>query len=543
MSQQQQGYSQPDWNNPPQYQPNYNDNNNNNYQQQQQQPYDQEAGHPNNDYGPPPPINYATKPSESGDTFEERFKVTKPKWNDLPFTFLFLLVLAGYVALTIITLRAYSLTHWFQGSGIYTDAKAFTLNTSTLILFVFVICVSVVLSFIYFALARIFTKFFIYFSFIMSIIMGLATAIYYLAVGYYSAGIVFLIFSVLQIMFFWSARSRIPFATLVLQIVIDATRAVPSIYIVSLLGAIVATAFSIFYAISIISAYVKFSPNPDNPGCNVTGGSCSNGKLIGSLIYMTFAGFYISEVIKNVIHVTISGVYGTWYYCYKSDQGMPRWPAFGSFKRAMTYSFGSISFGSLLISFVNFVRYLLEVIRSAQLQSGEGGIAALFITICLCCVDCFLGLIQWLITYFNHYAYTVVALYGKAYIPAAKDTWSIIRARGIDALINDCLIDKVLSLGVLLIAYVAALFAYLYLRYTDPPYNSDGGYYPIVIGFTMVIALQIGDIITVAIRAGTATFFVALARDPDVFRLSYPGLYDELLRAYPAVREKLGQAW
>ncbi|KAF5103732.1 hypothetical protein D0Z03_000068 [Geotrichum reessii] len=539
MSQPQQGYNQPDWNNPPQYQPNYN---NNNYYQQQQN-YDQEAGNANNDYGPPPPINYATKPNESGETFEERFKVSKPKWNDIPFTILFLAVLGGYIALAVITIRAYSITHWFQGDGIYSDANAFTLNTSTIILFVFTISVSVVLAFIYFALARIFTKFFIYFSFIMSIIVGLATAIYYLAVGYYSAGIVFLIFSVLQILFFWSARSRIPFATLVLQIVIDATRVVPSIYFVSFFGAIAITAFAIFFAISMVSAYVKFSPNSNNPGCDVSAGSCSNGKLIGSLIYITFAGFYISEVIKNVTHVTISGAYGTWYYCYKSDQGMPKWPAFGSFKRAMTYSFGSISFGSLLISIVNLIRYLLEIVRSAQMQSGEGGIAALFITICLCCVDCFLSLIQWLITYFNHYAYTVVALYGKAYIPAAKDTWTIIRARGIDALINDCLIDKVLSLGVLLISYVAALFSYLYLRYTNPPYNRGGGYYPIVIGFTMVIALQIGNIVTVAIRAGTATFFVALARDPDVFRMSYPTLYDELLRAYPAVREKLGQAY
>lgn len=539
MSQPQQGYNQPDWNNPPQYQPNYN---NNNYYQQQQN-YDQEAGNANNDYGPPPPINYATKPHESGETFEERFKVSKPKWNDIPFTLLFLAVLGGYIALAIITIRSYSITHWFQGNGIYSDANAFTLNTSTIILFVFTISVSVVLAFVYFALARIFTKFFIYFSFIMSIIVGLATAIYYLAVGYYSAGIVFLIFSVLQILFFWSARSRIPFATLVLQIVIDATRAVPSIYLVSFFGAIAITAFAIFFAISMVSTYVKFSPNSNNPGCNVSAGSCSNGKLIGSLIYITFAGFYISEVIKNVTHVTISGAYGTWYYCYKSDQGMPKWPAFGSFKRAMTYSFGSISFGSLLISIVNLIRYLLEIVRSAQMQSGEGGIAALAITLCLCCVDCFLSLIQWLITYFNHYAYTVVALYGKAYIPAARDTWTIIRARGIDALINDCLIDKVLSLGVLLISYVAALFSYLYLRYTDPPYNRGGGYYPIVIGFTMVIALQIGNIVTVAIRAGTATFFVALARDPDVFRMSYPTLYDELLRAYPAVREKLGQAY
>lgn len=552
----QQGYATPNWNQPPEYGPdqnqqqynyNNNQNQNQNYQPYNNQPNYQQNGNNNQpqydqeaNMGAPPPINYATKPNETGVTFEERFEVKKPKWNDIPFTILFLAVLGGFIAIAVICIRAYGITHWFQGDGIYSNSNTFSLNTSTIILLVFVVVVSVILSFVYFTLARIFTKQFIYMSFILSLLLGFGVAIYFLVMKYWSAGIVFLIFAVFQLMFFLSARSRIPFATLVLKIVIDATRALPSIYIVSLLGALFTTAFSIFWTIVLISAYVKFDPSNSNPGCDVSGGGCSNGKLIGVIIFITFAGFYISEVIKNTIHVTISGVYGTWYYCFKSDQGMPRWPAFGSFKRAMTYSFGSISFGSLLIALVNLIRYLLEMARSAQVQSGDNGIGAIFAMICLCCVQMFVGIIQWAITYFNHYAYTVVALYGKAYIPAAKDTWTIIKARGIDALINDCLIDKVLAIGTLLIAYVAALFAYLYLRFTSPAYNRTGGFYPIVVGFSMVLALQIASIVTVAIRAGTATFFVALARDPDVFRMSYPGIYEDLLKSYPEVRNKLG---
>lgn len=537
----QQGYTTLDWSQPPQYgqqqQQNPNYPQQNNYAQQQQQ-YDQEA---QQNYSAPPPINYATKPSGDGVTFEERFKVEKPKWNDIPFTILFLAVLGGFIALAVICIRAYSKTHWFQGDGIYSDTNSFSLNTSTLILLVFVVVVSVVIAFIYFALARVFTKQFIYISFIFSIVLGLGTAIYYLVMKYWSAGIVFLIFSIFNIMFFLSARSRIPFATLVLKIIIDVTRSYPSIYIVSMLGALVTTIFSVIWVVTFVSAYVKFDPSSENPGCDVSGGGCSNGKLIGVIIFITFAGFYISEVIKNTIHVTISGVYGSWYYCSKSDQGMPRWPASGSFKRAMTYSFGSISFGSLLIAIINLIRYLLELARSAQAQYSDGGVGAIISMICLFCVSCFLNIIEWAVTYFNHYAYTVVALYGKAYIPAAKDTWTIIRARGIDALINDCLIDKVLSMGSFIIGYLSALFAYLYLRFTKPAYNSTGGFYPIIVGFSLVIGLQISNIVTVAIRAGTASFFVALARDPDVFRMSYPSEYEQLLQSYPEIRNKLGQ--
>jgi hypothetical protein len=38
-----------------------------------------------------------------------------------------------------------------------------------------------------------------------------------------------------------------------------------------------------------------------------------------------------------------------------------------------------------------------------------------------------------------------IALYGKPYIKAAKDTWNLFKDRGIDALVNDCLINNIWS--------------------------------------------------------------------------------------------------
>lgn len=53
------------------------------------------------------------------------------------------------------------------------------------------------------------------------------------------------------------------------------------------------------------------------------------------------------EVIKNVVHVTASGLMATWYFL--SGVGMPRNPTSLAFKRATTTSFGSICLGSLLV--------------------------------------------------------------------------------------------------------------------------------------------------------------------------------------------------
>lgn len=40
-----------------------------------------------------------------------------------------------------------------------------------------------------------------------------------------------------------------------------------------------------------------------------------------------------------------------------------------------------------------------------------------------------------------HHSEIPIALYGKSYIPAAKDTWRLFKDRGIDALVNDSLVS------------------------------------------------------------------------------------------------------
>jgi hypothetical protein len=82
----------------------------------------------------------------------------------------------------------------------------------------------------------------------------------------------------------------------------------------------------------------------------------------------------------------------------------------------MTYSFGSISFGSLIVSVIQFIKQIAAVGRAAAQQEGDTIFQIIF-----CCLQCLAGLIEGLIQYFNHYAYTQVALYGKVPSPTFPD--------------------------------------------------------------------------------------------------------------------------
>lgn len=302
-----------------------------------------------------------------------------------------------------------------NSGGLNGQLNTFGLTTHTIYLFLWVLITAIVLSYAYMWLARRFTKQFVWLTGILNIVFGFATAIYMLTRRYYSGGIVFLLFSVFMVICFLSWRSRIPFSVLMLQTAIDVSKRHGHVYLVSALGGILATAFAGWFSVTLVAVYVKYEPSSNNPACSQGAGGCSSGKVIGLIAFITFAAYWITEWLKNTIHTTISGVYGSWYF---NSRNYPTKVTRGALRRALTYSFGSISLGSLVVAIINFLRQLASVAQ--QQAAGEGSLLG---TILWCVVGCLIGILDWAVQFLNRYAFSYIALYGKAYIPAAKDTW------------------------------------------------------------------------------------------------------------------------
>lgn len=122
----------------------------------------------------------------------------------------------------------------------------------------------------------------------------------------------------------------------------------------------------------------------------------------------------------------------------------------------------------------------------------------------------------------DRYAYIEIALYGKPYLAAAKDTWRLFKNRGIDALINDSLVGmstfslcsgkfvdidcvsndlgRIYRWPFILVTWISipALYAYHFTfsqnnshirAVTHPAYNADGQYTPAIILFSFLIGL------------------------------------------------------
>ncbi|EFX01837.1 duf580 domain containing protein [Grosmannia clavigera kw1407] len=464
--------------------------------------------------------------------FDQVFVLQGPKYHDIWAGLLFLACVAGFTAVSGITIHAYATTKSSSGNGIYDGDTTFGLNTNSLICLLICVGIAVVLSVLYMWAARVLTKALIWITGILNICLGLATAIYMLYRHYYSGGIVFLVFVALNIFCFISWIPRIPWSVLMLQTTIDVSRRYGHVYMASLLGGLSAAAFGVWYSVTMVAVYVKYEPGSGNAACSTTGGSCSKAKVIGIMVFITFAGYWITEWLKNTIHTTIAGVYGSWYFAGDNANHYPRGTTRSSLRRATTYSFGSISLGSLVVAIINFLRHLCSI---AQQQSANDG--NIMSTIFFCLLGCFISILDWAVQFVNRYAFCHIALYGSSYFRAAKDTWTMIKNRGVDALVTQCLIGPVFSMGAVFVAYATALSAYVFLRITDPAYNQNGDYTPVLVAFAFLIGLQICNVFTVPISSGIDTIFVAMAWDPQVLTQRHPELYGRMVQVYPQVQQ------
>ncbi len=333
----------------------------------------------------------------------------------------------GFVAVSGLSLQGYASNKQSAGGGIYDAANDFSLNTNTIVLFAFILVVAFVLSWAYFTAARAFTKQFIWITGILHIAFGIGTCIYYFYRHYYSAAIVFALFSVFSIICFISWIPRIPFSVVMLQQTMDIAKSFGHVFLVSAIGGIVSVAFGAWFSVTLVAIYVKYEPSSGggaNPACSSGsggGGTCSSAKVIGLIVFVTFAGYWITEWLKNTIHSVVSGVYGCWFFMAGKPGGMPSGATRGAFRRSMTYSFGSISFGSLVVAIINMVRQAVSIAQRQEAAQGNIVAAAAF-----CCLGCIIALLDWAVQFINRYAFSHIALYGKAYIPAAKDTWAFV---------------------------------------------------------------------------------------------------------------------
>lgn len=342
-----------------------------------------------------------------------------------------------------------------------------------------------------------------------NICIGLITSVAGFASGSTEAGIMGLIIFVLAVCYAFAIWSRIPFAAANLITASTAIQANMGVTVFAFGAIILNGLWMVFWSVSAYSTLYVLG------GCNIDGTCANDIPAVYSFLFL-LSLYWTAQVIKNVVHVTVAGTVGTWWWAPLEANSCCSSAVTDSHKRALSYSFGSICLGSLLVAIIQALKSLAESAR----QNDDG--------ILKCIADCVLGCLETIIEIFNEWAFVYVGLYGYSFVEAAKNVMTLFKARGWTAIITDYMVDRVLLMisfgnGLLSGALAAGISYTLQL-------NLEG----IAFGVGFLVGLILTSVVLSVVGSGVNTVIVCYAEDPATFEINH---FDLSMRMRSSWRE------
>ena len=232
----------------------------------------------------------------------------------------------------------------------------------------------------------------------------------------------------------------------------------------------------------------------------------------GVLFLLTMALLWTTQLIKAVLHTTVAGTVASWYFL---SPNVPRRPTARAARRALTTSFGSLCLGSLVASTLKALRAIIRLaFLSKDARTGYGNNMSSVGGTVRACFLCMLGFLDVLVRYFNEYAYTQVAIYGKSFTSASRDTWTLLMhgGTGVDYLLQRDLVGTAVALGAMLSGLLVSFATGLWARANfgdDAPLWWEATVAAFFIGHGSV------SIVSSVIESAVCALYVCFAEDPS----------------------------
>ncbi|XP_054761990.2 choline transporter-like protein 4 [Lytechinus pictus] len=119
--------------------------------------------------------------------------------------------------------------------------------------------------------------------------------------------------------------------------------------------------------------------------------------------------------------VTLAGAFASYYWAFTKPQDIPSIPLVYSFWRAIRYHLGSMALGALIITIVQLIRALLELIEDKTKDASN--VVTKFI---FCCCKCGFWCLEKFLRFINKNAYIEIAVYGRNFCSSAASAFNLL---------------------------------------------------------------------------------------------------------------------
>lgn len=174
--------------------------------------------------------------------------------------------------------------------------------------------------------------------------------------------------------------------------------------------------------------------------------------------YHIIALIWTSEFILGCQQMVIAGSVATWYFSRNRDK--VKCPIGKATYRLFFYHLGSIALGSFLITLFKIPRLILTYLISMMRKHQEYRCVSWCLKCCTCCLWC----MEKCIRYLNHNAYTVIAIQGVSFCPAAREAFDILVSNALQVATINSVGDFILFLGKCSVAAITTFTGILMMK-------------------------------------------------------------------------------
>ncbi|XP_069054360.1 choline transporter-like protein 4 [Lepisosteus oculatus] len=180
-------------------------------------------------------------------------------------------------------------------------------------------------------------------------------------------------------------------------------------------------------------------------------------NLFNLQVYNVLAFLWCANFVIALGQCTLSGAFASYYWALRKPADIPALPLTASFLRALRYHVGSLAFGALILTIVQFIRILLEYLdhkfRAAQNPCAR------FV---MCCLKCCFWCLEKFIKFINRNAYIMIAIYGKNFCVSAKNAFKLLMRNIVRVVVLDKVTDLLLFFGKLLVVGGVGVLAFFF---------------------------------------------------------------------------------
>ncbi|KAJ8273778.1 hypothetical protein GJAV_G00105420 [Gymnothorax javanicus] len=180
-------------------------------------------------------------------------------------------------------------------------------------------------------------------------------------------------------------------------------------------------------------------------------------NLFNLQIYNVVAFLWCANFVIALGQCTLAGAFASYYWAFNKPSDIPMFPVCQAFIRCLRYHVGSLAFGALILTIVQFIRIILEYLDH-KFRAAQNGCARFV----MCCLKCCFWCLEKFIKFLNRNAYIMIAIYGKNFCVSARDAFMLLMRNIIRVVVLDKVTDLLLFFGKLLVVGGVGVLAFFF---------------------------------------------------------------------------------